>query len=222
MNKPNMRDSPEGVVFRPYEDGDMDRIVGFAVQSWHLKSDTILRGTEEAVMNQYVGLALPVSNWRIVASLDGVVVGAAFGMMSRAYRKESFFSATRSELALPIKLLVDERCKIPRRCRAVLSYVLTELKLALNISGYDAVLTLLLVDESYRGRGIGRALTDRFVEFAKETGGSLAMVYTDDVASNWRFYKEYGFRKANVFRDNWSSFYNGTRTNGIIFDLKLK
>lgn len=222
VNQSGSNNIPDGISFRTYQDTDMARIVGFAVQSWHMKSDTVSDRAEAAVMNEYVGLALPVSNWREVACRDGVVIGAAFGMISRAFRQKSFLSAARTELALPRRLLIDERYRIPRRYRAILSYILTELKLALNIAGYDAVLTLLLVDEGHRGRGIGRALTDRFVRAAKETGGRRAMVYTDDVASNWRFYENYGFRKVSVFRDNWSGYYNGTKTKGIIYDLQLK
>jgi GNAT superfamily N-acetyltransferase len=81
---------------------------------------------------------------------------------------------------------------------------------------------LLVVDDKFRGIGIGRQLLERHLEHARMKGVGVISVYTTDPGCNWGFYEAYGFKKAVEFDDDIGSYLEGVRSKGLIFTLDLR
>ena len=59
--------------------------------------------------------------------------------------------------------------------------------------------TLLLVDEAWRGRGVGRALMERWQADARALGCGMAMTSTQVDEPAQHFYRKLGYRDAGGF-----------------------
>lgn len=173
-------------------------------------------------MEPYVEIAVAWSTWTDVACLgSGEAIGLLFGEIRS---KRSAGAARRiitSEARANAKMILGRYGKIKRLPSVLWNFMITEAKLIVNRPEADAEVMLFLVESGQRRKGIGRMLMDRFVEKAKRADSKRISVYADDLASNWRFYENYGFRRAGEFHDNWSSYYNMERAIGIRFVLDL-
>jgi len=98
---------------------------------------------------------------------------------------------------------------------------MTDLKLMIKMPKSDATIEMFIVDSSYRGRGIGTRLMDRFLKAAADTGARLVTLYTDDRMSNWQFYERKGFKRIGTFYDNITSHYGGAGARGIIYAKEM-
>ena len=99
--------------------------------------------------------------------------------------------------------------------------LLTDLKLMLYMPRSDATIEMFIVASEHRGKGVGSALLERYLDAAKGSGAKLVTVYTDDRMSDWRFYERKGFTKVRTFKDNITSHYSGSYARGIIYKLEL-
>ena len=210
------------LCFREYTSNDLSRCAQLAAEAWPVK-DHISGGSERwRIMEAYVEIATSWSNWTNVACLDsGELVGLMFGE-TRGRHAEGFPTRiVSSELNASAKLVLGRYGRIERLPTVLWNFLITEMKLLVNRPDADAEIMLFLVDSKYRGKGIGSVLMDRFIMAAKEEGSIRMSVYADDQTSNWRFYENYGFERASIFYDNWSSYFNGTRSMGIRLVLDL-
>ena len=208
--------------FREYTSNDLVRCAKLAAEAWPVK-DHISGGSERwRIMEAYVEIAVSWSNWTDVACLDsGELVGLMFGEIRGRHVKGFPTRIVYSEMNAGAKLVLGRYGRIKRLPTVLWNFLMVEMKLLVNRPYADAEVMLFLVDSKYRGKGIGSLLMDRFVDVAKQKGSTRISVYADDQASNWRFYENYGFERAGVFYDNWSSYFNRTRSMGIRLVLDL-
>lgn len=101
------------------------------------------------------------------------------------------------------------------------SIAVTEVKIRLKKPPSDASIEMFIVGSKHRGKGIGSALIDRFLEAAIQAGSRLVTVYTDDRQSDWQFYERRGFKRVASFYDNVTSHYSGSQAHGLIYALEL-
>ena len=174
------------------------------------------------IMEPYVEIAVAWSNWTDIACLDsGEMIGVIFGDTRAKDSRGAGRRLMASEIRACTKIVLGRYGKVKRLPTLLWNFMMTEMKLLINRPETDAEIMLLLVDSRQRGKGIGRTLVDRFVNNALEAGSKRMSVYADDLASNWHFYESYGFKRAGLFFDNWSTYYNGERSMGIRFILDL-
>ena len=70
---------------------------------------------------------------------------------------------------------------------------------AIEFAGTYARLTVLVVDEQWRGRGIGKMLMERIERWAREQGGTLIILTSGNQrADAHRFYETLGYTKTGV------------------------
>jgi len=213
----------KGLLFREYTSNDLSRCAQLAAEAWPVK-EHISGGSERwRIMVPYIEIAVSWSNWTDVACLDnGELVGLIFGEI-RGRRVKGFPTRiVSSELSASAKFVLGRYGRIERLPTVLWNFIMTEMKLLVNRPDADAEIMLFLVDSKCRGKGIGSILMDKFVDFAKHKGSTRISVYADDQASNWRFYENYGFERAGVFYDNWSSYFNKNRSMGIRLVLDLE
>lgn len=173
-------------------------------------------------MEAYVEIAVSWSNLTDVACLDnGELVGLIFGEIRGRHVKGFPTRIVHSEMKAGAKLVLGRYGRIKRLPTVLWNFLMVEMKLLVNRPDADAEVMLFLVDSKYRGKGIGSVLMDRFVDVVKQKGSTRISVYADDQASNWRFYENYGFKRAGVFYDNWSSYFNKNRSMGIRLVMDL-
>ncbi len=67
--------------------------------------------------------------------------------------------------------------------------------LPINLKNYfDSELSMLILDDVYRGKGLGKIMFFKICKMASENGYKKMKIYTDN-ASNWKFYLKNGCRK---------------------------
>jgi ribosomal protein S18 acetylase RimI-like enzyme len=101
-------------------------------------------------------------------------------------------------------------------------FFVTEFKVLVNMPRSDAEVNLIIVDSKHQGKGLGKKLMDRFMKAARDSGCRLVTLYTDDQASNWRFYEAIGFRKVATFHDGLTSYFVERDAKGIVYVLDVK
>ena len=106
--------------------------------------------------------------------------------------------------------------KIAEKYTLLKKFLATELNIDLYTPRVDGVIELFVVDAAYRGKGIGKALVDRFLSAAKSKGAHTVSVYTD-LLSNWHFYEVYGFQRMCAFHDELNSYIEQTDVEGYIY-----
>jgi GNAT superfamily N-acetyltransferase len=219
----DLKETMQGLFFREYASNDLHRCAQLAAEAWPVK-DHISGGPGRwRVMVPYIDIASSWSNWTSVACLDsGELVGLMFGEV-RGRNAEVFPTRiVSSELRACAKFVLGKYGSIERLPAVLWNFLMTEMKLLVNRPEADAEIMLFLVDSKHRGKGIGSVLMDKFVGVARQMGSTRISVYADDQASNWRFYENYGFERAGVFYDNWSSYFNMNRSMGIRLVLNLE
>ena len=169
-------------VFRCYESG-----FGPGLRPLFEYSDRA--AIEDMVMTDY-----RASSVALVAEAGGEARGLLFGTLSSRPLAGARFLLL--EAAFMLRRMVWRRNEMRPLARAVLwhSYSRELFYFFLHSPGGKAAeLEALSSQEGWRG-GIGRALTDAFVEQARSAGFHRVDVYTDSELS-WGFYERYGFRR---------------------------
>jgi ribosomal protein S18 acetylase RimI-like enzyme len=209
------------IVFREYLPNDLDACAKLAEQSWPYRRGRLSQPYEHNWMIGFVQSARLWSHWAEVACDPYGVVGVLFGRVDTEWNRTKSFWMILKELPL----LVGSLNKMPRNPTTAVvltwKFLMTETKLALRRPRTDAEIAFLTVDLKHRGRGIGKALVERFFGAASRSSARVVTVYTDDKTSNWRFYEQMGFERVATFHDNLASYYDNTHANGVVYLFRL-
>ena len=212
---------PHDIVFREYLPNDLVACAKLAEQAWPYRRGGLSQQDEHNWQIGYVKSARLWSNWAEVACDQYGVAGVLFGRVDTEWTRTKSFWMVLKELSR----LVGSLNEMPRNptTAAVLTwkFLMTETKLALRRPKTDADIAFLTVDLKHRGRGIGKALVERFFRAASRSGARIVTVYTDDKTSNWRFYEQMGFERVATFHDNLASYYDNGHLNGVVYLFRL-
>lgn len=213
-----LRDGATAVMYmyyRPYANDDLDRCAALAADAWPVAS-AIAEDTH-SLMIAYVKLCLLYSDYSEVCCTDDKVVGLLFGRTGKkCLSLREGFEFDR----LSWGFLTGKYGKTKRRLRFSVSFVQTLVKAEFYGRKFDSEVELFVVDEEYRGQGIGQSLMNHFTRHLKQKNRKTLFVYTN-IESNWTFYEKYGFIKHRDFYDNNLSFLRGSKTYGYIYYYEL-
>lgn len=205
--------SAETVIFREYEPEDFQRCVEITASGW----PQLVRSIHLASVEWYLGSA----TWKDVACVSGMAVGVLFGIvnedMTISLKLRTFFA----RMTVYLKALLGLYGRLPNRLTFVRTAISDDRRIAANSPKSEGEITFFAVDEAYRGRGIGKALMSRFINYAKKKNARKVFVHTTDPGSNWMFYEEYGFKKYSSFRDDFMSFALREEVTALIFDFDI-
>lgn len=211
----------EGVTFRKYEPGDLGRCAALAVQAWPMRGRSGPELSEPSGFEKWIESTAKSSTWAEVAVASGEVVGFLFGSVDSLRQKTGTVDRLGDLFWMFGEFFSGNRHKWRISVWTALSFLFSEFLLEVNRPEADSDIHLLVVDAGFRGKGIGKAMVDRFVQMAKDAGARSVTLFTDDKISNWRFYELYGFRKVSSFYDGISSYFAGERATAMYYILEL-
>lgn len=209
------------VTFRKFDQGDLPSCAVLAKKAWPYQRTEPSFEDEMAAMTAYVESARLQSNHGEVAVVSGNVVGILFARIDKDWTRLASFKMLCGECAMLVRALVDGTARAMLSPGLIHSLLMTETKLALLRPETDAEIELLIVDSDSRGKGIGKALVERFFDVARRKGCRRVTVYTEDKSSNWGFYERMGFEKCGTFYDNLASYYDNVHSTGMIYRYDL-
>lgn len=210
------QEETEQPMFRPYRPEDIETCTRLAWDAWDADPDEPDEGVDPMVMEGYVRSFLARSNKNEVAYDSHGVVGLLFGRIGRTGT-----SSLVGELSM-IPRFLFQRYGRPISPMVLVHFFLTEFKVMVNDPNGDAEVNLFIVDSEHRGKGLGTALMDRFIDSAKAAGCRLLTLYTDDQLSNWKYYEKKGFKVVATFDDSLTSYFSERKAKGIVYALELK
>ena len=211
-----------GVSFRIFDPGDLSTCGRLAEDAWPAGPSIASKDFEQSGMKGYVEYSRNRSNWTDVAFTSDGIIGFLFGRIDGHLGEPAPREPSLGELPSAIRSFLVRGHITPSLLMFLWNLTMTEVKLKLKMPKSDASIEMLIVDSKHRGKGVGKALLERFLMAAEESGASLVTVYSDNWVSNWRFYERRGFTKVETFHDNITSHYSGSNAQGIIFALNLR
>ena len=217
MDQETTREEPSFRQFRP---DDMDACSRLAWNAWAADADMRDEFANPRVMEGYVRTFMVRSNWTEIAYDSSGVIGLLFGRIGRIKNREKP-GPLASELGMIPQFIfgVDGQRISPA---VIWHFFSTEFKVLVNVPRSDAEVNLIIVESRYQGKGLGKKLMERFIGAARDAGCKSVTLYTDDQASNWRFYEILGFKKVATFHDGLTSFFVERKANGLVYVLDIK
>mgnify|MGYP000342020865 CR=1 FL=1 len=204
--------------YRPYRPKDLDRCTDLAKEAWPIISRVADDQNALPFMRAYVKHNLALSDYAEVCCDGDRVLGFLMGYT----KKQKHTPEQKRENSRIFRDVVRGRYgRVKKQRRLLLSLIISAVKVEILCARFDGEVLLFVVDEAYRGHGIGRAMLDRFLRYA--AGQGLKTVYlSTDTESNWRFYERYGFTKYRDFYDNGLSVMTGKRMKSFIYYYPLQ
>jgi len=217
----NLASHNDELHFRDFRLSDLETCARISADAWPETANVAGSGDTVRTMTLYVEFYYYSATWLDVACVDGKVVGLLFG---RIDRKSGVSGKIRSRLGhskVYLKLLMGRYWKGADRLKLVRAAMSDDRNIVENSPDADGEVMLFVVDGKFQGRGIGRALMDRFLQQARKADSKRITVSTNDIGCNWGFYDKYGFKLQGSFRDSFTSFVRKQEIKNLIFSIDL-
>lgn len=208
------------VQFRNFHKKDIENLAKLAVDAWPIVSSLVPVQDIPKLMKAYVQINRIGSTWLEVAMIDDKIVGFLFGRLNKDYTALDRIKSIIPSLWILLKIRLGKYGKLAEPMTFLKQLMATEQKVQFHTPQADGEVMLFVVDSSHRGKGIGRALLNRFLKRARFLNSRLISVYTDPL-SNWRFYEKYGFERYGTFIDDLNTYIKKTETEGFIYIIAV-
>ncbi|MDY2777401.1 MAG: GNAT family N-acetyltransferase [Collinsella sp.] len=185
------------VIYRPFEEGDFPALSTIVQSAWHTSSQNDAYNALEA--SHDLAHALSISSFSQVVLVDGSPRGIVLARVDGdPIDQLAIWRAREGEILEQMRSVDDAATG------SYLSFLKNEERinrrlLAQSGFGWASQVTLLAVDPSTRGMGIGSILLDAATSHASARGAQGAYLYTDTDCS-WKFYERRGLRRAASYR----------------------
>jgi ribosomal protein S18 acetylase RimI-like enzyme len=208
------------VSFRDFRNSDVEACARISAGAWP-ETANVSGGDTVRTMTLYVEFYVYSATWLDVACVDGRVVGLLFGRIDREHGRFGRIRSRLGHIKVYLKLIMGRYWKGRDRFRLVKFAMSDDRNITENSPDADGEVMLFVVDGKFQGRGIGRALMDRFLQRAREANSKRITVSTNDIGCNWGFYDKYGFKLQGSFRDSFTSFVRKQEIKNLIFSIDL-
>ncbi len=206
-----------GLEFRPFEETDFGRCAEISAAVWPVVLSAVDETSAAAFMRGYIELCDALSDYAEVCCENKSIAGFLFGCSGSSASDKSLRRRIRS---VGWNYITGKYGGSRRRIRLIFSNIYSFIKSALLCSRFEGEVVLFAVSPEFQGRGIGRALLDRFMEHTRKKDLKTVSLSTD-IESNWRFYEKYGFIKYRDYTDNGLSAFTGKRVRSFIYYYRL-
>jgi len=208
------------ISFRPFNKDDIQKCSRFAADAWPQLSSKMLNKDITKLMIADLQLACFTSTWLEVACDSDEVVGFLFARVNADFTKKRGFKVLAASLVVCAKTIIGSYGRIVKPFTFLKKTIAVERKAKKYSPKSDAEVEYFVIDAKYRGKGIGKALMDRFISTARKSGVKTVILCTDQL-SNWKFYEKYGFKRHNTFIDDLSSYCDGEDIEGYIYSMEI-
>ena len=211
----------EEINFRRFGKSDIYRCAELAIDAWPIVSSLVSVDDVPNLMKAYVDINRVASTWLEVALIENKIIGFLFGKLNPDQKAVDRIISIFPSIFIILKLIIGKYGKLDRPLTFFKHLIATEQKVEHYTPQSDGQIVLFVVDSNYRGRGIGRALLNRFLQRAKYLNLKLISVYTDPL-SNWNFYEKFGFVRHGAFLDDLNTYIKKNETEGFIYKFTIK
>lgn len=183
------------LIYRNIKKSDYPTIKELINSAWHFERFATNEKIREDILEIYLRNCLKEQTFTRVVEDEGKVVGILVGRSENEYKK---FRMSTHDLPIIwhiIKLCFSEEARQTTKGYRSFSKAYREL-IENRVQEFDGELVLFIVDESYRGQGMGKKLTTLFFEYMKQTQTKHIYLYTD-TECNYGFYDKQGFEKVD-------------------------
>jgi len=211
--------SPD-ISFRRCRRTDLVVCASVAVEAFPFRSSRFDGEETSKFMQAQIDGCHAISNYHELAIVGGKVTGLLFG---RVKKRAVFIDVcqTLKRLALIKVRFLLGRYGSRRKLIGLIRPSLQGFRaLGRNMPVSEAEVVLFAVAPKYQGKGIGRALMDRFIRHALKHKAKAISVPTDETASFW-FYEKYGFRRWAEYKDPLETYLANRPIKGFIYLLVL-
>lgn len=208
----------DNLSFRPFQKDDIPECAQFAADAWPVASAMVPEQDVVKLMHAYVELCRLPSNRLEAACISGQIAGILFGRFNAEYTMAHELRALFSYLSLGMRAIAGKYGKLSKPLIVLRKSIATSAQVRKHMPKSDAVVEWFVVDAKHRGKGIGRALMDRFVNAAQGKGAQTIALHTDQL-STWQFYERYGFTRLSTFTEIFSSYLKSKDVKGFVYTL---
>jgi len=209
------------VQFRKFNKKDTSRCSELTVDAWSFVSALVPKEDMVKFMHLYVELNRIYSTWMEVACISDNIVGLFFGRVDSDYKMIAQFKAFFSFCMICIRMVCGRCGRVSAPFTLLRKLISDESNIKRNTPKSDGEVVFIVVDSEYRGRGIGRALMDRFLASAKKGNASVITTQSDE-ESSWGFYEKYGFQKCSTFHNDLASYIRNGDVKSFIYTIDVQ
>jgi len=193
----------------------------FSADAWPQFSNTLVDDDLLKLMVAYVELSLFWSTWCEVACISNEVVGFIFGRIEKDASPIKNFKTYSKTLYTLLKLILGRYGRLKQPVTFIKKFWATESIVEEKMPKADGSIELFAVSSRHQGKGIGRKLMNRFLQFARMKKARLITVYTDPI-SNFKFYEIIGFKRHVTFDDPFNTYMEGKKIPGFIYTYQIQ
>lgn len=208
------------IDFRHCHRADLPACTGIGVDAFTAVSRMFTEEEEGKMMAAGIEICYAASTYRELAMVDKEIVGLIYGQVEPNFTLIDVCRLFKQLLLILVRFLLGRYGSRRKLIRFVKPCLHEARELKRNMPSSEGVVVLFAVCPQYQGRGIGRALMDRFVRHASGCGVNILSVETDELASFW-FYERYGFEKWAEFKAPLSSYLMDRPIKGFTYRLLL-
>lgn len=178
------------LTLRPFQEEDSPILEEIIRKTWHY-DDFCSPKTARKLAKIFLSSCLTNQTFSRVAIHDKTPVGILLGNYSAIHRCPLHYRL--KQITSIASLLLSKEGRKTAKIFQEVSSVDQELLKEANLS-YPAELALFAVDPACRGKGIGKALFESFLEYLREHHVSSFYLYTD-TSCNYGFYEHQGMKR---------------------------
>lgn len=183
-------------IYREVKEKDYEQIENLIAESFFLNEYVPEGETLNELKKTYLRSCLTEATYKQVAELDGIIVGVIMGYADKDFNIFGmlFHSAETLFHGLKTRLAANEA---GFDSQPVDKLFATYKKLIKGRSkNYNGILTLFIVNEKFRGTGVGSTLLQRVETYFQDNNVKKFYLYTDTTC-NFEYYEHHGFDRAN-------------------------
>jgi len=213
--------------FEKYSNIHFDSCVELIKSTWCFHLDFINIPNESVVYEYYLKTCL---NWNqhldVILDKNSNVKGVLFGSKEdSSFIKELLFSRKERQINKWKNQHLNtgafgERKKAEK---LLANFKFNDQQGEKDAELFDSEINLFIVSPELKGRGLGRKLMDRYMDFCRSNEIATAFLWTD-ADCNYSFYQKYGFKLHDTFQSSNLSHNNKHKetADGMIFYIDVK
>lgn len=183
-------DGVTNIVFREIDERDYENLEKIICKTWEFDKDCTEK-TAVILSKAYLSNCLKNQTYTEVAIVDGNVAGVIVGRntkklnMNFKIRIRKFFSVLKLKLTREGRRVVEIKSEVDSINKKLLKK---------SKYDYGGEIPLFIMDEKYRGFGIGKSLFKDMLKFMGKDNVKSLYLYTD-TDCNYKFYEKQGMKR---------------------------